>query len=465
MASTTRHRRERDRDRRVFTPRRVRRLEGAALLLLATVGLILATLRPTAATTGHLCIVCGPHAAVDVLANVLLFIPIGAGLALLGVPWRTALVIGGSATVVIETLQLALPLGRVASISDLIAGSAGTAIGYYLSEHRRAIAYPRSHAALRYAAAIGVAWLVALTATAVALIPSVPDGAYVAQWSPVIGEFDRFTGRVLGTHVSEVAIPNGPIAQSDRLRRAMRQGARVEATVEPGGAPLRLAPIVRLVSADSAEVFLLAQRRGDLLFRSRVLATGMRLVTPMVAMPDAISTLDPNERGTLIAGGRRDRGQLRVGALGGDAILELHAGAGWLLFAPPASSLQGSADLVSAIWAGVPLFIAAYWAGRRARRRARRAGDAMRMRGAGGQILLALPVLLGLAAIGLAGISALFGLSQPSWTVWMGAITGIGVGLGVGASLAMAHDDRAHGSRHGTKASESFQRATQTASA
>lgn len=466
MPSTTRHRRERDRDRRVFTPRRVRRIEGAGLLLLATVAVILATLRPTAATAAHLCIVCGPHAAVEAVVNVLLFIPIGAGLALLGVRWRTAIVIGAAATVVIETLQLALPLGRVASISDLITNTVGTAIGFYLSEHRRAIAYPRSRAALRYAIGMGVAWLLTLTATAVALLPSVPEGAYVAQWGPVVEPFDRYTGRVIGAHVSGVAIPNGPIAQSDKLRHAMRQDVRVEVTTELGGAPLRLAPVLRLVGADSAEVFLLGQRKSDLLFRSRVLATEIRLVTPMVVMPDAVSTLDASERGTLVAGGRRERGRLRVGALANDANLELHAGAGWLLFLPPASSLQASADLLSAVWSGMPLFAAGYWAGRRARRRARRAGDAMRMRGAGGQILMALPVLLGLAVVGLAGISALFGLSQPSWVVWIGAITAIGVGLAVGASLAMAHDDRAHGSsRHGAKASEGLPRAEQTANA
>jgi hypothetical protein len=89
----------------------------------------------------------------------------------------------------------------------------------------------------------------------------------------------------------------------------------------------------------------------------------------------------------------------------------------------------------------------------------------MRMRGAGGQILMTVPVLLGLAGIGLAGISALFGLAQPSWTVWMGAITGIAMGLGVGASLATAHDDRSHGSRHGTTTTEEATRATKTASA
>jgi VanZ family protein len=464
MSSTSRHRRERDRDRRVFTPRRVRRIEGAALLLIATIGVILATLRPTEGTPAHLCVVCGAHASVDAIVNILLFVPIGAGLALLGVRWRTAIMIGAAATILVETLQLALPLGRSASISDLLTNTLGTAVGYYLSEHRRAIAYPRSRAALRYAIGLGLAWLVMLTATAVALLPSIPEGGYIAQWQPALEPFDRFTGRVSSAHLSGVTTPNGRVTDSERLWHALRQGVRVEATIEPGGAPRRVAPIVRVTTVDSAEVLLLAQRRDELLFRSRVLGTAMRLATPTVAMPDAVLPLVSTERGSLIAGGRRERGQLRVGALGGDAILELHAGAGWLLLLPPASALQASADLLSGVWVGLPLFAAAYWTGRRARRRARRAGDAMRMRGAGGQILLATPVLLGVAVIGLAGISALFGLSQPSKTVWLGAVLGIGSGLAVGASLALSRDDRTHGSpRHDAKGGETVAPAPQTA--
>jgi hypothetical protein len=70
----------------------------------------------------------------------------------------------------------------------------------------------------------------------------------------------------------------------------------------------------------------------------------------------------------------------------------------------------------------------------------------MRMRGAGGRVLATLPPLFGVTAVGLAGLSALFGLSQPPWAVWVGAATAIGSGLVVGATLAMSHDDRTHGS-------------------
>ena len=430
----------------MLTPRRVRTIEGAILLLLGTIGVILMTLRPTALQTGAVCVLCGPHAGAEALVNVVLFIPIGAGLALLGLRWRTAVLIGIAATVVIEVLQLALPLGRSASLLDLVTTFAGTLIGFYVGEHRRRFAFPRSRLALRYAVTAGVAWLVMMTLSAAALLPSVPAGAYLAQWAPALEGHERYTGRVLSVHVSGVSIANGPVAAGDVLHSAMREGIATEATIVSQGAPLRLAPILRVLTTDSTEALMLGQRHDDLVFRSRVIGSALRFVTPSVVMPDALSSRLATERGAMIISGVRDGGQLRAGAFGSEAILHLHAGTGWLLLAPPGSALQASADALSALWAGIPLFGASYWAGRRARRRARRAGDATRMTGASGQVLIAVPVLLALAVAGLAGISALFGLSQPGLGVWIGTVASIGLGLIVGASFGLSHEARVPGS-------------------
>ncbi len=455
MPSTTGRRRGRERGRRVLTPRRVRTIEGATLLLLGTVGAILMTLRPAAPRAGTICMLCGPYAGVDAILNVLLFIPIGAGLALLGLRWRNALLIGAAATVVIEVLQIALPLGRNASVVDALANAAGVAIGFYLAERRRALAYPRSRASLRYAITAGVAWLLVLTLSAALLMPSVPDGPYIAQWAPVVEGYDRYAGRVTAAHVSGVAISNGAVAESDRLGSGMRAGVTTEATIFAQGAPRRLAPVVRVVTEDSTEALMLAQRRDDLVFRSRVIGTALGLATPSVVMPDALSSRLASDRGALIVSGAREGGQLRAGAFGGEAILSLHAGSGWLLLAPSSRSVQASADVLSALWLGGPLFLAGYWMGRRARRRARRSGDTTRMSGASGQVLMAVPLLLALTIAGLAGVSALFGLSQPGLNVWLGTLAAIGLGLIVGATFALSHEARIPGaSRPGATTSE-----------
>ena len=451
MPSTTGRRRGRERGRRVLTARRVRTIEGATLLLVGTIGVILMTLRPAAPRAGVICLLCGPHAGAEALVNVALLVPVGAGLALLGLRWRTAVMIGIAATVIVEVLQLALPLGRSASLLDLVTTFAGTVIGFYVAEHRRRFAYPRSRLALRYAVRAGIAWLLLLVLSSAALLPSVPDGSYVAQWAPALEGHDRYTGRVLSSHVAGVPLESGPVAESDRLRNAMRDGIITEATILPQGAPLRLAPVLRVITTDSTEALMLGQRRGDLTFRTRVVGSALRLVAPTVIMPDALSSRLVTERGAMTIGGAREGGQLRAGAFGDEAILSLHAGSGWMLLAPTASGLQASANSLSALWAGIPLFAASYWLGRRARRRARRAGDTTRMTGATGQVLIAVSLLVTLTVIGLSGISAAFGLSQPELGVWIGTLTAIGLGLMVGASFALTHDTHVPGSvRPGT---------------
>ena len=414
--------------------------------MVASVALILATLRPRPGDGAQLCIACGPHPAVDALVHVLLFVPIGAGLALLGVRVLPALALGGAVAIIVEALQFALPLGRVAAIVDLAMSIAGTAIGFHIALQRRALVYPRSTAALRFATRLMIAWLLVLMVSAFALLPVVPDGELIGQWRPHVAPFDQYAGRVLGAYVSGVPVPDGPLDKDAEVAATARQGLRVEASVEPAGGALHTAPILRVITADSAELLLLGQRGNALLFRSRVRGTALGFVTPAVVMPGVMSSLYVGDRRPIVASGRRERGELRVGARGGEALLRLHAASGWLLLVPAADRLQASADTVSAMWIGVPLFIAAYWAGRRARRRARRAGDVLRMRGAGGRILLTLPPLFAVTAIGLSGLSALFGLAQPPWAVWVGAGAAIGSGLIVGATTALSHDDRAHGS-------------------
>lgn len=62
------------------------------------------------------------------LLNVLLFIPLGAGLALLTAwPWWRVVLVAAAASTALELIQLALP--RVADPWDVVTNTLGTAIG------------------------------------------------------------------------------------------------------------------------------------------------------------------------------------------------------------------------------------------------------------------------------------------------------------------------------------------------
>ena len=417
------------------------------LLALASVAIALVTLRASGAGEGvGACLVCGPHAGADAILNVALFLPVGAALALLGTRSSVALAIGFAASLTIELLQLALPLGRVASVSDLLANVLGTALAFHATRRRRAILYPRSRMAFRFATAAAVVWLLVLLGTAVLLRPSLPGGNYFGQWQPVLSEPAAPAARVVSASVAGMAVPDGRFARSEELRTALEERLQVDLQAEFGPARgSRLAGILGLVNDAGREVILVAQRGNDLLFRTRVLGSELRLVTPGVVMFDALEGIQVAEPRVIPIEGRRAGGSLRLSAYGRERTLHLHSAAGWMFMVPPGSPLLHAPALASAIWIGIPLFIIAYWVGRRARRKARRAGDAFRLTGTGGQILAALPALGALITVGLAGISLALGLTVPDAGVWAGAALATGFGLLGGTSAALSHDDRAHG--------------------
>lgn len=84
------------------------------------------------------------YMGLEFTANIGMFIPVGVLLALLLPPrkWWVAVVIGFAMTVTIETAQLFIP-GRFSDIRDIVANTAGTAIGVAIVRLIRAARAPR----------------------------------------------------------------------------------------------------------------------------------------------------------------------------------------------------------------------------------------------------------------------------------------------------------------------------------
>jgi FeS assembly protein SufD len=98
------------------------RAAGAALALAGFLFIAVATLTPLPNVMYSLprtCIVCGELGVVDVVNNILLFVPLGAGLTLAGVRRRTAVALCVALTVTVETLQIGVIAGRDAKITTL----------------------------------------------------------------------------------------------------------------------------------------------------------------------------------------------------------------------------------------------------------------------------------------------------------------------------------------------------------
>ena len=76
------------------------------------------------------CVTCGPNWLSDVIANVALFVPLGAALVYSRVRPLRALVIGAVASIAIEALQrVGVASGRTPALADIVANSIGAAAG------------------------------------------------------------------------------------------------------------------------------------------------------------------------------------------------------------------------------------------------------------------------------------------------------------------------------------------------
>lgn len=340
------------------------RLAAVSLALIAAATLFpLPDAAARAASTPLQCIACGDLGGVDLILNVLLFLPLGAGLALGGFSVRRTLALAALLSVVIELLQLTAIPGRDASLGDLLANSTGGGLGALLGTHWRAWLLPTTAAASRLA----LLWAVALcwiwVGTAWAFGPTWPTGSpWYGQWAPRLGHLKPFEGRPLTiTAGGEPLLPGRAFDQS-RLEDAVAADPTMRLRAVLGPPTEGLAPIGSIYDGAQREVLLLGQDGQDLAFRTRLRATILRLRNPAAILRGGLAGL-PGD--TVEAEGSRLPGVIRLSARNGrrfsSRTIPLSASYGWMLVAPWSPRLDGSVAPLTVPWISLLIGTLAYW--------------------------------------------------------------------------------------------------------
>jgi VanZ family protein len=313
-----------------------------AALLAIVLAVTLAPVETTETAISGTCIWCGHFALADAILNVLLFMPLGLalGLRVRRSPLRAWLGLTLLAAA-IEVVQVFLP-GRFPTLSDVIANSMGAAIGLVMAGlWRRGMPVRAREAGPLPLLAGSVVAIVCVGATML-LRPDLPESTWYGQWTPELGHYERYEGRVLDARIGSFRVPGRRFDNTPRVRSELLAGAPVEVTFIGGAEPPGPAPVFSIYDGMEREIFVLGGLGPDLFVRLRRRASDWRLRAPQSLFERSAPVPGDTTRVTVTAG--RDR---ICNSLSGDPCRSISPpGRGWslLLGAAPTNRLERLAD-------------------------------------------------------------------------------------------------------------------------
>lgn len=404
------------------------RRTGIVLSVLVLMVVFLATLTPSNDTSSSefLCIACGEFGGLDVLNNIVLFVPLGFAFALAsGHRWRSVLACM-AVTTFIESMQVRVVSGRDSSLSDLLSNSLGGLLGVELAVRRVLLVQPRGRAATVLAVAAAAAFGLVTTLTSVGLRPaSIPRSLWL-QWTPDRESFEPFTGQLLALTVNDVAIPKAYFPPKslrlDRILASPRWHATV--TLETAGIRPRRSIIARI--AEEYTVLVSIEQHGwDLTCEEKTRSSDFLFRSPRVALPDALSPsgLTPNRVRFTCA---REGNSLVAAMDDRQEVLRLSPSLGWRLLDPFALALPRYLWL-GAIWLMALAFPAGYWI--RCCTQDRIEDGTIHRDSSGAPSVAGGALAIGLA-IGLLIVPVLAGTAPAAWWEWASAAVGALAGWG-----------------------------------
>jgi hypothetical protein len=257
------------------------------------------------------------------------------------------------------------------------------------------------------------AWLLVQGFTAFALQRVLPRSVYYGQWAPELGQFEKFTGRVLTVRLDSFSLPGTRLARSGQVREALLAPSSVLEVRGISGHPTAdVAPIFSIFDDRQREIVLLGQDGRDLIFRVRTRTSQLGLRSPALRLAAALPE-GPGTRIELRARYRTGHYHLdaEIGETSHSRDLALSASWGWTFLLPFDHAFGGEMPWLTMLWVGGLLLPVGYYAGRSG---LLRPGTAF-------------VILMGLLTVGLVVIPGFAGFDLYHSVEWLAAIAG-GVG-------------------------------------
>lgn len=382
----------------------------SGLLVIAGTTLVpLPSQRAAAQATPLWCLVCGDYGGVDVVLNVLLFVPFAFGVRLVGAPPSLAVTAGALISLTIESLQLAVIPGRDASLSDLTTNTLGSLIGVALGSRLPLLLNPTPEQAHRLAIAGGVVFLALQAGTAILLRPWVPSEPLRGEWARTLPGRAPFRGKVVSAVVSGSLVGDGAMLVDSQLYARLRQGhIQLELGLVSGPDLPEWTPVFELLGRHGPVLAVAAVGR-DLTFQPPARSYALRLRRPAIRLPEALPPI--GDRVRLAAGERQDTlwGAWWTAQVRNRRLQLLSPSLGWSLLIPFDYAYGREVHWLTGLWLAGLLLPTAYWQGRR-----RTIESVVKL----GFFLVA----------GLGLIPTLTGYPAVHWSEWLAGVAGLAAG-------------------------------------
>lgn len=359
------------------------------------------------------CIFCGDTSTLDAILNVFLFIPFGMGLRLAGFSRRRVFAIGLVTTITVELLQLLIP-GRDTSLGDVITNSSGAVIGIICADIWRVVVLPSRRAAMRLAIGWTLLWAMVLMASAELAHISLPNTTAWGVWRPELLQHDYFPGRVISATAGGLRTPDAISATSvDVRRRLSSDSVVVEGSVVGAIATGPPSAIATVYDYQRSQIFMLGQRKGNLIFSLRMRTADARVETPDIRLDSVFPRHRPPVPDTIRVAGGLIHHVLWIRAESHGVIRErtqpVDAGLGWSYFLPFPYEYGVETMWLTIIWIAGLAVPAMYWATRAGRATAFAVGAALAL------TLFLIPLATSVHA--------------TAWWEWIGLAIGAGIGV------------------------------------
>ena len=246
--------------------------------------LVATTLTPggTATPPPSLCIICGSQGIADAICNIALFIPVGAGLVMLGAaPLRRHAARGARCRHSSEGMQATVVTGRDATLGDVVFNSIGGMIGVFVMREASLWLAPAPRTSRTFATMAMLSAFATIAFTGLMLQqPALLATPWYGQWTAQFGNMEFYHGRVLDVQLGGRSIPSRRLNDDGAARHALLDGEPLTVRVESSPLTRHLSAIFSVYDDGPHEQFLLGAYQTALELYVRRRADDARVVNP-----------------------------------------------------------------------------------------------------------------------------------------------------------------------------------------